>query len=393
MMFGRLLWKLLRGSSGRLTVAMIGVISGAAVISALLNLELDIGRKLSQEFRSLGANIVIAPKPSAQTGAGAASLLSGNQIASDEIARGVAAVNSPDVAASAPYLYIVAHVANVPVVIAGTWLDQAPKLYPTWKLDGDWVASREDISHCLVGGNVARQFHLALGSQLDLAYVAENASCNVAGIFDSGGAEDNQVFVNLPVAQHLAGIPGAISLWQLSLGGGSRGIAAYARRLATQFPNLDFPNLDSPNIDIRPIPQVTQAEGHLMGRIRLLIVATIVLILVLTTLCVLATMAALAMERRADVGLMKALGGSISRVLRLFLAEVGVLGAVGGVLGCAVGLLLSRWMGQRVFSASISPRWEVFPLTIILMIAVALAGALPLRLLGKIKPAVILRGD
>ena len=62
-MFARLLWKLLRGSSGRLTVAMIGVISGAAVISALLNLQLDIGRKLSQEFRSLGANIVIAPKP------------------------------------------------------------------------------------------------------------------------------------------------------------------------------------------------------------------------------------------------------------------------------------------------------------------------------------------
>jgi len=383
MMFARLLWKLLRGSSGRLTVAMIGVISGAAVISALLNLELDIGRKLSQEFRSLGANIVIAPKPSAQTGAGAASLLSGNQIASDEIARGLAAVNSPDVAASAPYLYIVAHVASVPVVVAGTWLDQTPKLDPTWKLDGDWVASREDNSHCLVGGNVARQFHLALGSQLALAYLAENASCTVAAIFDSGGAEDNQVFVNLPVAQHLAGIQGAISLWQLSVGGSSKAIAAYAQRLATQFPGLD----------VRPIPQVSQAEGDLMGRIRLLIVATIVLILVLTTLCVLATMAALAMERRADVGLMKALGGSISRVLRLFLAEVGVLGAVGGVLGCAGGLLLSRWMGQRVFSAAISPRWEVFPLTIILMIAVALAGALPLRLLGRIRPAVILRGE
>ncbi|HKN60321.1 MAG TPA: ABC transporter permease [Candidatus Acidoferrales bacterium] len=388
MMFARLLWKLLRGSSGRLTVAMIGVISGAAVISALLNLELDIGRKLSQEFRSLGANIVIAPKPSAQTGAGAALLLSENPIASGELARGLAAVNSPDVAASAPYLYVVAHVANVPVVVAGTWLDQTPKLDPTWKLDGNWVASREDNSHCLVGGNVARQFHLAPGSQLDLAYLAETASCNVAGIFDSGAAEDNQVFVNLPVAQHLAGIQGAISLWQLSVGGGSRGIAAYAQRLATQFPNLDVPNFD-----VRPIPQVTQAEGDLMGRIRLLIVATIVLILVLTTLCVLATMAALAMERRADVGLMKALGGSISRVLRLFLAEVGVLGAVGGVLGCAVGLLLSRWMGQRVFSAAISPRWEVFPLTIFLMIGVALAGALPLRLLGKVKPAVILRGE
>ena len=119
----------------------------------------------------------------------------------------------------------------------------------------------------------------------------------------------------------------------------------------------------------------------------------IVLILVLTALCVLATMAALAMERREDVGLMKALGGSISRIVSLFLAEVGVLGAVGGLIGCLAGIALSNWMGQRVFGTSITPRWEIFPVTIGLMVVVALAGALPLRLLGKVKPAVILRGE
>src|SRR5579875_2143335 len=54
MMFGRLLWSLLRGNRGRLTVALVAVISGATVISALLNVELDIGRKLAQEFRELG---------------------------------------------------------------------------------------------------------------------------------------------------------------------------------------------------------------------------------------------------------------------------------------------------------------------------------------------------
>ena len=59
-MFGRLLVKLLRGSRGRLSVALIAVISGAAVISALLNLDLDIERKLTQEFRLLGANLVIS---------------------------------------------------------------------------------------------------------------------------------------------------------------------------------------------------------------------------------------------------------------------------------------------------------------------------------------------
>ena len=104
-------------------------------------------------------------------------------------------------------------------------------------------------------------------------------------------------------------------------------------------------------------------------------------------------MSALAWERREDVGLMKALGGSISRIVALFLSEVGVLAAAGGLIGCFVGLALSSWMGHRVFDASITPRWEVFPLTIGLMVLVAMTGALPLRLLGKVKPAVILRGE
>jgi hypothetical protein len=38
-------------------------------------------------------------------------------------------------------------------------------------------------------------------------------------------------------------------------------------------------------------------------------------------------------------------------------------------------------------------RWEIFPLTIALMVAVALAGASPLRMLGNVKPAAIFRGE
>jgi putative ABC transport system permease protein len=146
-------------------------------------------------------------------------------------------------------------------------------------------------------------------------------------------------------------------------------------------------------VQVRPIREVTDAEGRLLGRIRLLIVSMIALILVLTALCVLATMAALAMERRADVGLMKALGGSIGRIALIFIAEVGALGALGGIVGAALGAVLAYWMGLRVFEAAIPPRWEVFPITVVTMTAVAMAGALPLRALGAVKPASILRGE
>jgi len=385
-MFGRLLLQLLRGSRGRLAVALIAIVSGAAVISALLNLDLDVGSKLTQEFRTLGANVVIAPRqPEGSTlgktnvtGSPSAPGLMDENVVVEQLK----SVKTAQIV-TAPYLYVIARADKTPVVVAGTWLDEAQRLSPTWKIEGNGVESRDDQVHALVGRNVAHELHLAPGSEIGLDYLGRIAKLTVAGIVDSGDAEDNQVFVNLAVAQRLSNLDRQIGLVQLNVGGGSKNAADAAAKLAAALPEYD----------VHPIRQVTAAEGALLGRVRLLIFSMVALILVLTSLCVLATMAALAIERREDVGLMKALGGSISRVVGLFLAEVGVLGAVGGTIGCMVGMVLTRWMGHRVFEATISMRWEIIPLTIALMISVALAGASPLRMLGNVKPAAIFRGE
>ncbi|HJU29230.1 MAG TPA: FtsX-like permease family protein [Candidatus Binataceae bacterium] len=336
---------------------------------------------MTREFRSLGANVVLASKPGVQT-AGARTAIR-SLLSESAVESGLKQVNSPDVSAAAPYLYIVARANDSSVVVAGTWLDEIQALAPTWKIEGARVASRSDLAHCLVGRNVAATFNLQPGGTLVLSYLTRTARVTVAGIIDAGGDEDDQIFLNLPAVQELAATPGGIELWQFSVTGTNAAISGFVQSLASQFPALD----------VRPIRQITQSEGDLLNRIRGLIVGMAVLILVLTALCVLATMAALAMERREDVGLMKAIGGSISRVMALFLAEVGALGAIGGLLGCIAGMVLSDWMGHRVFGTAISPRWEVFPFTIAVMIGVSLAAALPLRLLGNVKPAVIFRGE
>ena len=379
-MFWRLLWKLLRGSSGRLVVAILALVSGGMVISALLNLEFDIERKLTQEFRMLGANLVISPGHDAAQMPGAApSALMNEGVAFAAIQN----LKDPAVVAAVPFLYIVERAGETPVVIAGTKLEDLPKLEPSWRIEGQWTSPRDNQIPCIVGRNVAQQLHLALGSPIKLAYLDKSTELTAVGIVDAGGAEDNQIFMQLADVQSMAAVQGQIGLMQLSVRGNAKSISDYAARLATALPAYQ----------VRPIRQVTEAEGDLLNRVRLLIVSMVLLILALTALCVLATMAALAMERRQDVGLMKALGGSIARIVALFMAEVGVLGAAGGFVGAILGIELSRWMGQRVFGTAISARWEIFPLTIALMVAVALAGALPLRLLGKVKPAVIFRGE
>jgi hypothetical protein len=65
-MFWRILAELFRASRGRLAVALLAIASGAAVTTALLNLNWDAERKVSAEFRTLGANIVFTPQADGQ---------------------------------------------------------------------------------------------------------------------------------------------------------------------------------------------------------------------------------------------------------------------------------------------------------------------------------------
>jgi putative ABC transport system permease protein len=373
-MFLRILWKLLGASRGRLAVALIALTSGAAVCSALLNVNLDAERKLTQEFRTLGANVVIAPPASGGSEAA---------LADAAVLDRIAALRVPQIVATAPYLYVAANSGSQPVILAGTWFDQVARMNSWWKLEGGWVTSRDDHEHCLVGFNAARQLGLAPGSSVHLRSGDHNISLTVAGIVTTGGAEDNQILTNLDIAQTLAALPGRVSLMQLSVSGPPPEIERVTRTLADNLPGLD----------VRPVRQIAAAEGMILGRIRGLIFWTIALILVLSMFGVLASMAALAMERRRDVGLMKALGGTVPRIMRLFLAEAGTLGALGGLLGFLIGVLLARWIGERIFGVVISARLEVLPITIALTIGVALAGAFPLRLLGRVRPAEILRGE
>jgi putative ABC transport system permease protein len=378
--FWRIVFQLLRGSRSRLMVAIFALVSGAAVVSGLLNLELGVERQLTQEFRTLGANIVIAPKFAEPASASTAtdSALMDEAPAITQIQK----IASPSIS-FAPFAYVIASAQGAQLIAVGTWLDELHTLNPTWKIEGNWITSRQDGEGCLVGRNVARRLGLNVGGSLQLHYLTRTHECKISGIVDSGAADDNQVFLNLKALQALAQLSGKISLVQLSVNGTPKSVASVANTLSETLPQFQ----------VRPIRQVAEAEGQLLGRIRLLIASMIVLILALTGLCVLATMAALAMERRADVGLMKALGGSISRIVGFFVAEVGILGAAAGAAGACFGVALCYWMSIRVFGTPIPPRWEVFPVTVFLMTAVAMAGALPLRMLGEVKPAVMLRGD
>src|SRR5258708_24908075 len=148
-----------------------------------------------------------------------------------------------------------------------------------------------------------------------------------------------------------------------------------------------------PEADVHGIGQFREGEAKIYNRISGLLTVTVAIVLVLTGLCVMAAMTNVAMERKNDVGLMKAIGGSMRRVLRLFLAEAALLGLAGGTIGAAAGIFLSIGLGKAVFGVAARPRLIVYPVSVALTIIVAIISAFPVRRRASHRPASVFRGE
>jgi putative ABC transport system permease protein len=89
---------------------------------------------------------------------------------------------------------------------------------------------------------------------------------------------------------------------------------------------------------------------------------------------------------------MKAIGSGNGRVVGLFLTEAIMMGIIGGIIGCGVGVLLSQLIGKLVFGSSIEPKLITLPLALIAAEVIALiGGAVPARKLLHFRPVEILR--
>ena len=140
--------------------------------------------------------------------------------------------------------------------------------------------------------------------------------------------------------------------------------------------------------------QIVEGEARVLGKTRATLLAAVAMIILTAALCVLATLTAWVLDRRRDFAIMKALGASERLVNGFFAAEAAALGAVGAVIGFAIGIGVAAWIGRVNFHAAVVPRFGVFPAVFAGSVAVALISAvLPISLLRRVQPATILRGE
>ena len=379
-------WKMILSSlmrrRSRMLVALLAIVVGATVLSGLVTIYVDVPRQMGAEFRNYGANMIFLP-----AGEGEAFTLSS---ATEAIGR----VPAGSLVGASPFRYEMTQINKQPIETAGTDFSQVRLTSPYWYVDGEWPAVRGEI---LVGKDTAMLLDVNPGDKVTMGYIDENdpdagkgtsatneIPVTVAGILETGGNEESFIYMSIEDMEELCEQAGRLDVVELSV---------TAERAALDTILQDISEA-CPAVAPRLVKRVTESESTVLTKLQALVFLVTAVVLVLTMICVATTMTAVVTERRREIGLKKALGASDKGVVAEFMGEGLALGALGGIIGGALGFGFAQIISMNVFSASITFQAWLVPLSMFASVAVtALASMLPVRGATQVDPALVLKGE
>ena len=358
----------------RMIIALLAITIGAMILSGLVTIYIDVPRQMGAQFRNYGANMIFT---SAE-----------GDISPEDVRTAVSVIPSEKLVGLAPYRYETVRINDRPVMAAATDMEGAKAASPFWAVDGEWP---EEGGQIMIGKNVASTYNLKPGKKMTCSYLPEQEDVmdnymdfTVTGILDTGGNEEDYVYMSFEDMEELTGESTAYDICELS-------VSAAADELETISQTI---NSSAPSLTARLIKRVTQSETTVLSKLQALVLLVTVVVLALTMICVGTTMTAVVAERRKEIGLRKALGAGNASIVGEFMGEGIILGAAGGLLGSMFGFIFAQSVSMNVFNSSIILMPWLVPVTIAASILVTgLACLIPIKSATKVDPALVLKGE
>lgn len=385
-LLGAALWR----RRGTVALAIAALTIGSSVASALMHVSNDVSRKLSRELRVLGPNLLLVPERAATAltpGAGDGSDYLDVADARVRLARaGLDGV---------PLLYLVAVEQGQPIQVVGADLEAARRLHPAWTFEPAPTAAEGDAARAtspasgapgraIIGRRLMRRLGLAPGRRVTLTLPGrpQSLALVIGDVLVAGGPDEESLWIPLADAQALSDLPGRASLVQTRLAAGADPAAA-VRLLEA-----------GGGVRALVLHALSSTEAGLLTRMRRLMALVTVAALLAAGLCAFGTLTDLALERRRDIALMKALGAGPRDIVRQLVGESLVIGLLGGSAGWLLGVFFAEVIGRRVFFSNVAIGWDVPPIVIgLALLTAGLAGLGPIRLALGVEPASALKGD
>lgn len=346
---------------GRIVIASVSVTLAVSIVTGILAITVGIGEKLGSELKAYGANAIVVP--------------SERETLDYKIIENISNIDHVEEASG--QIFGRALLKNESVEVIGVDVEKLQKR--GWRLYGGWP---EEDNEVLAGISLRDAFGLERGKSFSLQGERERGDFVLSGFIERGGTEDRAVIMSIQNAWELTGLFGKLNA--LLLRGNPNNLEGIRADIESAYPGTS----------VKTVRQVALAERNFLGKIQLLMIMVTVIVLFASGISVASTMGADVLERREEIGLMKAIGATRRQIGLFFFAETVFIGLSGGILGCIIGYSAAQGISQGAFDSFIPFSVSIPPVSLIAGLVLAiLAGYFPVRDAMKYNPAEVLRGE
>ena len=427
-MFWRMIARTLVRQKGKMLMIAFTIVLGVSLSTAMMNVMLGVGDKVNRELKVYGANINVRHKEAALMndlyGLSEGLGVTDKFLFEEDVLKLKSIFWGFNIVDFAPTLEGRAALNGVgPVPLIGTWMAKHADLNTGeavdtglralrnwWQIDlkGDWIGEKDD-DYVMVGSLLAGRANIKVGDKISLFWHGRTREVTVKGVFNDGGAADEQIFGTLRMVQEMMMLPGKVSNIEVSaLTTPDNDLArkaaqdpkslspeeyetwyctAYVSAICHQIQEVVHDGV------AKPVRQVAESEGTILNKTTLLMILITILSSIGSALAISNLITASVIERSQELGLLKALGAHNWQISLLVLVEVMLTGLFGGVLGYFLGIGFAQVIGQTVFGSYIEIAQMVIPILAVILFFVTLFGSIPaIRYLMALKPTEVLHG-
>ncbi len=357
----------------RFLLTVSGIMIGIASLVALLSLSSGLESEIKKQANLLGANLIVTPK--GWCAYEQIAVLTGEQLPEAIPMEDVTRISSIDGITAVPYLTERSAINNNPVPVLGILADEM-KSFKGWEVaEGEYLTD-EDTRNIVVGNGLVDQFSLSIGDSVRI----RQQGFTIKGILkETGSNDDLSIFMPLNIAQDVYGIDENVSFVAVRVDDITR-IDEYIMAIEGQA-NVEVIS------DDQLLNSVLSITGTVDNTLRLIAAVAVLA----ACFGIANTMSMAVMERRREIGILKAIGGKNSTIFRLFLFESVSYGILGGLLGLIIGFITytiaSPHVNQNEFTAFLAGSQSIGLSSILYISFVTLAISIAVSAVSGLYPA------
>ncbi|MBR6953919.1 MAG: ABC transporter permease [Clostridia bacterium] len=429
-----MLFRMIRGvlfhQKGKMLLIALTIMLGASLATGMLNVVLGVEEKVNKELKNYGANIVVKPKDSSLLAdiydVGEGTELNTAWLREDELGKIKTIFWAFNIVDFTPFLDTAVTLPDGSQArLTGTWFNHHLDLPTGESLDtgvvsirswwdvtgGRWLDEQDENADAeiMAGTLLAQRMGWQAGDKVHLTCPQGEMDVIIAGIYDAGGDEDEQLFATLDLVQALTGLEGKVASIEVSaLTTPDNELARRAARNPAALSSRDYETwyctayVSAVCYQIQEVitgsvasavRKVAESEGTILDKTKLLMILITALSLIGSALGISNLVTASVMERSQEIGLLKAIGAKDRSITGVVMTEILITALIGSVAGYFLGFGFAQLIGHSVFGSSIEMNPQVIPIVAGLIALVTVAGSLPaIRMVLRLRPAEVLHG-